>query len=104
MFYKVTKNGHTVDALDHLDFVCYEPRHKIMINCIEDDAQGIISSDGNYIWHVEGYPDIPVGVYDTVILTEIDQYEYNRYRTLGMKTPEEIIDAYTLTLIQGGIL
>ena len=49
MYYKVLKNGRVIDALDHLRFVKYQPKHDIMVNCVEDDAQGIISSDGNHI-------------------------------------------------------
>ena len=75
-----------------------------MVNCVEDDAQGIISSDGNHIWHVDGYYLIPCPEYDTVELQEIDLYEYKQLKALGGKTPEAIIDAYTLSLIQGGLL
>ena len=54
MYYKVLKDGRVIDALDRLQFVKYQPKHDIMVNCTEDDAQGIISSNGKYIWHVEG--------------------------------------------------
>lgn len=104
MYYKVLKNGRVIDALDHLRFVKYQPKHDIMVNCVEDDAQGIISSDGNHIWHVDGYYLIPCPEYDTVELQEIDLYEYEQLKVLGGKTPEAIIDAYTLSLIQGGLL
>ena len=49
MYYKVLKNGRAIDALDRLQFVKYQPKHGIMVNCTEDDAQGIISSNGKYI-------------------------------------------------------
>ena len=49
MYYKVLKDGRVIDALDHLCFVKYQPKHDIMVNCTEDDAQGIISSNGKYI-------------------------------------------------------
>lgn len=104
MYYKVLKKGRVIDALDHLRFVKYQSKHDIMVNCTEDDAQGIISSDGNYIWHVDGYYLIPCPDYDTVELQEIDLYEYEQLKALGGKTPEAIIDAYTLSLIQGGLL
>lgn len=104
MFYKVIKNGRVIDVLDRLSFVKYQPRHDIMVNCTEDDAQGIISSDGKHIWHVDDYYLIPSPEYDTVSLEEIDQYEYEKLKALGGKTPEAIIDAYTLSLIQGGLL
>lgn len=51
MFYKVMYNGRVIDVLDHLTYVKYQPKHKVMVLCTVDDAQGFISSDGNTIWH-----------------------------------------------------
>ena len=104
MYYKVLKDGKVIDVLDHLAFVKYQPKHNIMIGCLEHEAQGILSSEGEYIWHVEGMYRIPVEGYDTVELVEIDEYEYRQLKVLNMKSPEEIIDAYTLLLLDGGIL
>ena len=104
MYYKVMKNDKVIDVLDHLSFVKYQEKHNIMISCKQNEAQGIISSDGEYIWHVKGLYNIPINKYDTVEIEEIDEYEYNQLRVLNMKTPEEIIDEYTLLLINGGVL
>ena len=104
MYYKVLKDGKVMDILDHLAFVKYQPKHNIMIGCLEHEAQGILSSEGEYIWHVDGMYHIPVDGYDTVELIEIDEHEYRQLKVLNFKTPEEIIDAYTLLLLDGGIL
>ena len=104
MYYKVLKNDKVIDVLDHLSFVKYQEKHKIMIACEKSKAQAIISSDGEYIWHVPGLYKIPTDGYDSVDLVEIDEYEYNQLKVLNYKTPEEIIDAYTLSLFEGGIL
>lgn len=104
MYYKVLKDGKVIDVLDHLSFVKYQIRHEIMIACSQDEAQAIISSDGEYVWHVVGLYNIPTEGYDTVELVEIDKYEYEQLKALNYKTPQEIIDAYTLSLIEGGIL
>ncbi len=104
MYYKVIKDGKVIDVLDHLSFVKYQEKHRIMIACVKEEAQAIISSDEDYIWHVNGLYNIPVDGYDTVELVEIDEYEYRQLKTLNMRTPEEIIDEYTLLLIEGGIL
>lgn len=104
MYYKVLKDNKVIDVLDHLTFVKYYQKHKIMIACVKSEAQAIISSDGEYFWHVPGLYAIPVDGYDTVELIEIDEYEYKQLRALNFKTPEEIIDEYTLLLIEGGIL
>lgn len=104
MFYKVMKNNKVIDVLDRLRFVKYQQKHGIMIACDSSEAQAIISSDGEHIWHVTGLYRIPVDGYDTVDLVEIDKYEYSKLKILNLKTVEEIIDEYTLLLINGGVL
>lgn len=104
MYYKVLKDNKVIDVLDHLCFVKYQKKHDIMVNCTEEEAQGILSSDGEYIWHVVGLYSIPVEGYDTVELQEISQFDYNQLKVLNMKSPEQIIDEFVLTLFEGGIL
>ncbi len=107
MFYKVMKNNRVIDVLPQLIFCKYDTDIQTMVSCKEDEAQAILSSSGNQIWHVSEYPSIPKSVsvnYDTVDVVEIDEYEYEQLKILNHKTPEEIIDAYTLSLIEGGVL
>ena len=104
MYYKVLKDGQVIDVLDHLVFVKYQKKHNIMLLCEESEAQAIVSSDGSYVWHLDWLLNIPVDGYDTVDLKEIDKYEYEQLKILNYKTPQEIIDEYTLILIEGGIL
>lgn len=104
MYYKVIYNNRVIDVLDYLVFLKYQPKHKIMIQCPESEAQGILSSDKNTIWHEISMYKIPVDGYDTVQLVEIDKYEYEQLKRLNGLTPEEIIDNYTLSLIEGGII
>ena len=104
MYYKVLKNNKVIDVLDHLVFVKHQKKHNIMVVCDKSEAQAIVSSDASRIWHVNWLFKVPVDGYDTVELIEIDEYEYNQLRVLNLKTPEEIIDAYTLLLLEGGIL
>lgn len=104
MYYKVIKNNHVIDVLSSLTYLKYQPKHNVMVVCTEDDAQAILSSDGNYIWHVPELYNIPVDGYDTVELVEIDLYEYEELKRLNLKTREEIIDDYTKTLLEMGIL
>lgn len=104
MYYKVIKNDRVIDVLSHLTYLKYQPKHHIMITCSEDDAQAILSSDGNYIWHIPELYNIPVNGYDTVELKEIDVYEYEELKRLNFRTPEDIIDEYTKSLIEMGIL
>ena len=104
MYYKVLKDNKVIDVLDHLSFVKYQEKHNIMVSCEKEEAQAIISSDGEHIWHVCGLYNIPVIGYDTVCLEEIDKYEYEQLKALNMKNPQSIIDEYTLLLIKEGII
>ncbi len=104
MYYKVLKDGKVIDVLDHLVFVKYQKKHNIMLVCDESEAQAIVSSDGAYIWHLDWLYKVPVDGYDTVELIEIDEYEYRQLKVLNMKSPQDIIDEYTLLLLEGGIL
>ena len=104
MYYKVLKDNKVIDVLDHLSFVKYQGKHGIMVSCYEEEAQAIISSDGEHIWHVNGLYNIPSDGYDTVVLEKIDVYEYDQLKVLNMKDPQSIIDEYTLLLIKEGII
>ena len=104
MYYKILKDGKVIDVLDHLVFVKYQKKHNIMVVCEQSEAQAIVSSDGTYIWHINWLYKVPVDGYDTVELVEINKYEYEQLKILNYKTPQEIIDAYTLSLLEGGIL
>ena len=104
MYYKVLKDNKVIDVLDYLSFVKYQEKHNIMVSCTKEEAQAILSSDGEYIWHVYGLYNLPVDGYDTVTLKEIDVYEYKQLKMLNNSTPEEIIDFYTRSLIDGGVL
>lgn len=104
MYYKVLKNNRVIDVLDHLVYLKWQDKHKIMILTDEIDAQAILSSDNKYIWHVEGMYDIPVDGYDTVSIKQIDVYEYEQLRILNLKSPTEIVDEVVFSMIEGGIL
>ena len=104
MFYKVIKNNRVIDVLDQLLYVKYQPKHNIMVLCSENEAQGFLSSDRNTIWHEPSLYKIPVVGYDSVEIQEIDVYEYRQLKILNGQTPEEIIDAYTLDLLERKVI
>lgn len=104
MFYKVIKNNKVIDVLNHLTYLKWQPKNKIMLLCDLGEAQAILGSDGNTVWHVEGFYDLPCEGYEEVKLVEIDQFEYNQLKVLNMKSPEDIIDEYNLVLIELGVI
>lgn len=104
MYYKVMKNNKVIDVLDNLTYLKWQDKHKTMILTDENDAQAILSSDKNTIWHEETLYRIPVSGYDTVKIEEIDEYEYKQLKVLNMKSPESIIDEYNLLLLEMGVI
>lgn len=104
MYYKVLKDNKVIDVLDQLTYLKWQEKNKIMLLSDINEAQAILSSDGNTVWHVEGFYDLPVDGYDTVRLVEIDVYEYKQLKALNMKTPEEIADEVILLLLNEGVI
>jgi hypothetical protein len=104
MYYKVLKNNKVIDVLDNLIYLKWQPKHKIMVLTDENDAQAILSSDKETIWHEKTLYKVPVDRYDEVEIVEIDEYEYKQLRVLNMKSPESIIDEYNLLLLEMGVI
>lgn len=104
MYYKVIKNNKVIDVLDNLTYLKWQPKHKIMILSDENEAQAILSSDKNTIWHEKSLYNIPVSGFETVELVEICEHEYKQLKVLNMKSPESIIDEYNLLLIEMGVI
>lgn len=106
MYYKVLKNNKVIDVLDNLIYLKWEPKHKTMILTCEDDAQAILSSSKDDIWHVKGFYKVPVDEpkFETVEIFEIDSFEYRKLKALNGKTAEQIADEVILSLIESGII
>ena len=104
MYYKVMKNNKVIDVLDNLIYLKWQDKHKIMVLSDENEAQAILSSDKNTIWHEKTLYRVPVGGYDEVEIIEIDEYEYKRLKILNYKTPEEIIDNFLVSLFESNVI
>ena len=104
MYYKVIKDDKVIDVLDRIVYLNYQEKHNRMQFCDESVAQAIFSSDRKYIWHEESLYNIPVPGYDTVRLEEIDRYEYEQLKVLNGKTAQQIIDEYTMLLLDTGVI
>ena len=104
MFYKVIQNNKVIDVLDKLIYLKWQDKHSIMVLCDESEAQAILSSDKNTIWHEETLYSIPVSGYESVRVEEICESEYKQLKVLNGKFPEEIIDLFLETLINEGVI
>lgn len=106
MYYKVIKDNKVIDVLDNIIYLKWQDKHKIMILSDENEAQAILSSDKNTIWHEKNLYNIPEDApkFETVELIEINKFEYNQLKMLNGKTPEEIIDSFVESLLENNIL
>lgn len=104
MYFKVIKDNKVIDVLDNLVFLRYNTKHDVMLLSNRDQAQAIFSSDKKHIWHLDFLKELPTDKYDTVIIEKIDKYEYEQLKILNMKTPQEIIDQFVLSLLESEVL
>lgn len=106
MFYKILKNDRVVDVLDKLVYMKWQEKHKIMVLCSENEAQGILSSDGEQVWHEPSLYEFPSeceGKYSSVDIEKIDEFEYKSLKALNGKTPEDIFDEAVMLLLERGL-
>lgn len=80
MFYKVVKDSVIVDAMEKVVFVRQNIVNKVVIVCPAEFSNGIVSSDGSTVWHLEGQPEFVEGTFETVKLVEINETEYNKIK------------------------
>ena len=106
MYYKVLKNNKVIDVLQGLTYLKYQPKNKIMVLCGLNEAQAILSSEKNTIWHEKSLYELPAeaGDYDTVEAVEIDKFEFEQLRVLNLKSPQEIVDSVILSLLESGVI
>ena len=104
MYYKVIKNNKVIDVLDNLTYLKWQPKHKIMVLSDENEAQAILSSDKNTIWHERTLYNVPIDGYETVDVVPIDQFEYKQLKMLNLQTPQEIIDSFVMSLLEDNII
>ena len=74
--FKVIENGQIIDVLENLKFVKCLPRTKKIVLVDERQANGIMSSNGNEIYHLYGTPFTFEDEKKTVRFEEIDVEEY----------------------------
>ncbi len=104
MKYKVIYNNRIIDILDTLMYVRFQQKHGVLLLCDEDNAEGILSSDGSTAYHTCELKQFPVDDYLTVSIEEITSQEYNTLKKRHCLSYEEIIDDYTATLFSQGVI
>lgn len=90
MAYKIVLNTTVVDAQKTLNYVYWQVKNHLLLVGRSDFANGIVSSDGSTVWHLDGYPEFPEGSYETVKAVEITDEEYEELvKQLEIGTVEE---------------
>lgn len=103
MYYKIIKDNKVIDVLDHLVYLKWQDKHKIWILSDINEAQAILSSDQNTIYHERTLYNAPVEV-ETVDIVKIDEFEYKELKMLNGKTKQEIVDELILHLLETNII
>lgn len=103
MFYKVIKDGKPVDVLDNLVYVKYQPKHKILLLASPNEAQGVLSSDGNYAYHDKSMISCKDMINVDEII-EIEKYEYDQLKHLQLKTYDEIVDSVITLMLERNMI
>ena len=78
---KVLRNGEIIDALNSPVYVRYQQRNGIIIQCEENIAQGVLSSDGSTVYQIEGREQMAGESPDTVVIAEISQDEFETIKS-----------------------
>lgn len=79
----INTDGNIVDALSVLQFVKWDNRANMVVNCKDTDVSrmGLLSYDVSTIWHIEGTPEFPTErEYITTNYVEIDKEEFDAIR------------------------
>ena len=76
--FKIIENGQIIDVLENLKFVKCLPRTKKIIMVDGRQANGIMSSNDNEIYHLYGTSYTFEGEKRTVRFEEIDAEEYEK--------------------------
>ena len=75
MFYKIVSNWKIVDACTEIHYVRWQAAHQIFLSCDATWADGILTSDGAYVYLIEGADTIQDLPYAT--FSEITEEQYN---------------------------
>lgn len=87
--FKIIENNQIIDVVENLKFVKCLPKSKRIICVDERQANGIMASNGNDVYHVYGTPHTFEGEVRSVRFEEIDAEEYERL-TQQVKKNEQL--------------
>lgn len=80
-FYKIIKNNQVIDVLEDPVWVCVNQKG-ITVRCDIADAAGVISSDSEIIWHIDGKPTLNRDGCEDVLVADITDEEAAELKVL----------------------
>lgn len=89
--FKILKENIIIDIIEEPIWVTNHPKNKILILTQQQFARGVVSSDGEIIFHLEGTPKEGFEDCSTVNLVEITEEEADELKAiLVQETMEEV--------------
>lgn len=79
--YKIIENNQIIDVIDNIQFVKCLPQSQKIIAVDKRQANGIVSSDGDAIYHILGTPNVSNDFKRSVTYAEIEEEEYLKLTT-----------------------
>lgn len=79
--FKILENNQIIDVMESLTFVKFLPKSQKKLIVDERQANGILSSQGDEVYHIYGTPNTFADKKRTVKIEEIDAEEYNALTT-----------------------
>lgn len=87
--FKIIENNQIIDVIESLKFVKCLPKSKRIICVDERQANGIMASNGNEVYHIYGTPHTFENTVRSVCFEKIDAEEYERL-TQQVKANEKL--------------
>ncbi len=88
---KVLNNNIVVDIIESPCYVSYQKKNNLIVSVSKRYAQGVVSSDGESIFHIEGTSIEGFEDCTTVILVEITEEEAAEIEQI-LDSNEELLD------------
>lgn len=79
--YKIIENNQIIDVIDNIQFVKCLPQSQKIIAVDKRQANGIVSSDGDTVYHILGTSNTSNDFKHSVTYAEIEEEEYLKLTT-----------------------
>lgn len=89
---KVLKENIVIDVIETPVWVSYFLKNKIFVSTLKQFARGVVSSDGEVTFHIEGMPKEGFEDYTTVSIVEITDEEASEIKAILEANEQGLIE------------